>query len=86
MPIRNPFRRTAGAEVVDEQQRNPADRGFQNTTVGGAKPIQVKEPAEFKLSGMEPIVSSSLSAAHMMEYAIAMRGLGGCALICENIH
>ncbi|KAH7130588.1 hypothetical protein B0J11DRAFT_255327 [Dendryphion nanum] len=50
MPIRNPFRRTAGAEAVDEQQRNAADRDFQNTPVGGAKPLQIKEPAEFKLS------------------------------------
>jgi hypothetical protein len=52
MPIRNPFRRAPGAsEVVDENQRNAAENGFKDTTVSGAKPLQIKDPAEYKLSG-----------------------------------
>ncbi|KAF9740578.1 hypothetical protein PMIN06_000303 [Paraphaeosphaeria minitans] len=41
MPIRNPFRRTTGVEVVDEAK--PADGT-------ATKPVQIKEPAEYKLS------------------------------------
>jgi hypothetical protein len=52
MPIRNPFRRAPGGEVIDDAQRSAAERGFQNTAVAGAKPIQIKEPPEYKLSGM----------------------------------
>ena len=46
MPIRNPFRRTPGAGVVDDAQ---ADGKTSND--GGAKPLQIKEPPEYKLSG-----------------------------------
>jgi hypothetical protein len=58
MPIRNPFRRAGGAEIVDENQRNAP--GFENTTVAGAKPIEVKEPVEYKLSGMWGLPHSSV--------------------------
>lgn len=51
MPLRNPFRRAGGVEVLDDSQRGAAERGFQNTAVSGAKPVQIKEPAEYKLSG-----------------------------------
>jgi hypothetical protein len=51
MPIRNPFRRAGVPEAVDESQRNAAENGFKDTTVSGAKPLQVKDPAEYKLSG-----------------------------------
>ncbi|KAF2833126.1 hypothetical protein CC86DRAFT_277667 [Ophiobolus disseminans] len=51
MPIRNPFRRAPGApEAVEENQRNAAENGFKDTTVSGAKPLQIKDPAEYKLS------------------------------------
>jgi hypothetical protein len=50
MPIRNPFRRAGAPEVVDEGQRNAAENGFTDTTVSGAKPLQIKDPAEYKLS------------------------------------
>lgn len=52
MPIRNPFRRTGGPEVVDDAQRAAADRASQKTPVAGTKPIEVTEPAEYKLCGM----------------------------------
>jgi hypothetical protein len=59
MPIRNPFRRAGAAEVVDESQRSAAENGFKDTTVSGAKPLQVKDPAEYKLSGeAEPICAA----------------------------
>jgi hypothetical protein len=51
MPIRNPFRRAGAPEVVEEGQRNLAENGFKDTTVSGAKPLQIKDPAEYKLSG-----------------------------------
>jgi hypothetical protein len=51
MPIRNPFRRAGAPEVVDESQKNAAENGFKDTTVSGAKPLQIKDPAEYKLSG-----------------------------------
>jgi hypothetical protein len=51
MPIRNPFRRAGAPEAADESQRNAAENGFKDTTVSGAKPLQVKDPAEYKLSG-----------------------------------
>lgn len=54
MPIRNPFRKVAGGvEVQDENQplsRSGADRGFQQTAVAGSKPVDIKEPTEYKLS------------------------------------
>ena len=46
MPIRNPFRRTPGVEVVDDA----AER--KNDVNAGTKPLQIKEPTEYKLSGM----------------------------------
>jgi hypothetical protein len=50
MPIRNPFRRTAGQEgVLDD--RTASDRQAQNIAGSGAKPLQIKEPTEYKLSG-----------------------------------
>lgn len=51
MPIRNPFRRAGAPEVLDENQRNPAENGFKDTTVSGSKPVQIKDSAEYKLSG-----------------------------------
>ena len=51
MPIRNPFRRAGVPEVVDEGQRSAAESDFKDTSVSGAKPLQVKDPAEYKLSG-----------------------------------
>lgn len=45
MPIRNPFRRTPGAGVVDDvASGNDANEM-------GAKALQTKEPTEYKLSG-----------------------------------
>ena len=54
MPIRNPFRRAPGAEALDDGQRDAAERGFQNTAIGGPRPIEIKEPTEYKLSGKSP--------------------------------
>jgi hypothetical protein len=54
MPIRNPFRRAGAPEAADDSQRNTAENGFKDTTVSGAKPLQVKDPAEYKLSGETP--------------------------------
>jgi hypothetical protein len=51
MPIRNPFRRAGAPEVVEEGQRTSAENGFKDTTVSGAKPLHIKDPAEYKLSG-----------------------------------
>lgn len=51
MPIRNPFRRAPGAEATDEGQRNGADNDFKNTAVSGAKPLEIKDTTEYKLSG-----------------------------------
>jgi len=54
MPIRNLFRKTVGGmEVQDENQsifRGGVDRGFQHTPVAGSKPMDIKEPTEYKLS------------------------------------
>ncbi|KAJ4380580.1 hypothetical protein N0V86_003939 [Didymella sp. IMI 355093] len=50
MPIRNPFRRAPGAEATDEAQRNGADNGFKTTAVSGAKPQEIKDTTEYKLS------------------------------------
>ena len=52
MPIRNPFRRAGAPEAVDEGQRDAAENGFKDAAVSGAKPLQIKDPAEYKLSGM----------------------------------
>jgi hypothetical protein len=49
MPIRNPFRRAP--EATDEAQRNAPDNEFKNTAVTGAQPLQIKDSAEYKLSG-----------------------------------
>lgn len=50
MPIRNPFRRAGVPEQIDEVQRSTAENGFKDTTVSGTKPLQLKDPAEYKLS------------------------------------
>lgn len=50
MPIRNPFRRAGASEHPDEAQRNTPDNGFKSTAVSGATPLQLKDPAEYKLS------------------------------------
>lgn len=51
MPIRNPFRRAGVPEQIDEVQRSTPENDFKDTTVSGAKPLQLKDPAEYKLSG-----------------------------------
>ncbi|KAF3053069.1 hypothetical protein E8E11_000170 [Didymella keratinophila] len=48
MPIRNPFRRAPGAEAAEAP--NGADNGFKNTAVSGAKPLEIKDTTEYKLS------------------------------------
>ncbi|KAF2088787.1 hypothetical protein K490DRAFT_72495 [Saccharata proteae CBS 121410] len=54
MPIRNPFKRTGGVDVQDENSRpiprSGADRGFQRADAVGSTPVDIKEPAEYKLS------------------------------------
>jgi hypothetical protein len=69
MPIRNPFRRAGAPEVVDDSQRSAAESGFKDTTVSGAKPLQIKDPAEYKLSGEAP---STCAAGH----CDSRRGIG----------
>lgn len=54
MPIRNPFRRAP--EATDETPRNVTDNEFKNTAVSGAQPLQIKDSAEYKLSGELPRV------------------------------
>lgn len=57
MPIRNPFKRAPGDVAIhDENQppRSAADSGFQSIKVTGSNPVEIKEPMEFKLSGMTP--------------------------------
>ena len=55
MPIRNPFKRGAGGldttEGIPRDSTEYASNGFQKTNVVGAKPIDIKEPVEYKLSG-----------------------------------
>ena len=51
MPIRNPFRRAGAPDQIDETQRTAPENGFKDTTVSGAKPMQIKDPIEYKLSG-----------------------------------
>ena len=55
MPIRNPFKRGAGGldttEEIPPNSLENAGNGFQKTNVVGAKPIDIKEPVEYKLSG-----------------------------------
>lgn len=50
MPIRNPFRRAGAPEQNEEAQRSAPESGFKDTTVSGAKPLQIKDPIEYKLS------------------------------------
>ena len=54
MPIRNPFKKSATAfEVQDPNTlRDATEKGFQQVNVTGTKPVDIKEPAEYKLSGM----------------------------------
>jgi hypothetical protein len=55
MPIRNPFKRGAGGldttEAIPQDSTENASNGFQKTNVVGAKPIDIQEPVEYKLSG-----------------------------------
>ena len=54
MPIRNPFRRAGGAETVEENRSGPERGFFNNVTGSGSKPVEIKEPVEYKLSGEFP--------------------------------
>jgi hypothetical protein len=63
MPIRNPFRRAGAPEIADENQRNAAENGFKDTTVSGAKPLAIKDPAEYKLSGEAPSLCAGRACA-----------------------
>jgi len=63
MPIRNPFRRAGAPEIVDDSQRNAAENGFKDTTVSGAKPLAIKDPAEYKLSGEAPSTCAGRACA-----------------------
>lgn len=45
--------------MVDDAQRSDADRGFQKAAVAGSKPITIKEPVEYKLSGKRCSVTLS---------------------------
>jgi hypothetical protein len=65
MPIRNPFRRAGAPEAVDESQRNVAENGFKDTTVSGAKPLHIKDDAEYKLSG-KALSPYALMALHVV--------------------
>jgi len=52
MPIRNPFRRAGVPDHVDDVQPTTPESGFKDTTTfSGPKPLQRKDPAEYKLSG-----------------------------------
>ena len=51
MPIRNPFRRAGLSDQPDDAHRNTPENDFKSTTLSGATPLQVKDPAEYKLSG-----------------------------------
>ena len=50
MPIRNPFRKNAAGVEPAVAPQDPA-AGFRETTTSAAQPIDVKDPAEYKLSG-----------------------------------
>jgi hypothetical protein len=70
MPLRNfnPFKKALTAHEIYEQNNNirtSTDKGFQDASVKGSPPIEIKEPAEYKLSGMRPgsntwVVDSSM--------------------------
>ncbi|EUC37589.1 hypothetical protein COCCADRAFT_84964 [Bipolaris zeicola 26-R-13] len=50
MPIRNPFRRAGAPDQADDAQRNAPENDFKTATVSGATPLQLEDPAEYKLS------------------------------------
>lgn len=57
MPIRNfnPFKKAPTAQDLYEQNngiRSSTEKGFQDASVKAANPIEIKEPTEYKLSGM----------------------------------
>lgn len=73
MPIRNPFRRAP--EATDEAQRNAPDNEFKNTAVTGAQPLQIKDSAEYKLSGAFVVPRASANA--VASNHVQVRGLTG---------
>jgi len=53
MPIRNPFKKSVTAfEIHEQNSRDTAEKGFQQANVNGIKPLEIKEPTEYQLSGM----------------------------------
>jgi len=64
MPIRNPFKRGPGGleptEAIVPELADSGSTGFQKTNVVGAKPIDIKEPLEYKLSGKRKCISERL--------------------------
>ncbi|KAF2204613.1 hypothetical protein GQ43DRAFT_141274 [Delitschia confertaspora ATCC 74209] len=49
MPIRNLFRRAGGADTLDEAQRS-TERSLSRNGANGRNPLDIKQPAEYKLS------------------------------------
>lgn len=62
MPIRNPFRRAGAADTADDPQR-PSSAAASSAA---AKPIQITDPAEYKLCGTSGCPSHS--APDVMAY------------------
>jgi hypothetical protein len=64
MPIRNPFKRGPGGlestDGIPPETTENGSNGFQNTSVVGAKPIDIKEPLEYKLSGKISLPADTL--------------------------
>jgi hypothetical protein len=57
MPIRNfnPFKKAQTAQEIYEQNhgvRTSTDKGFQDASTKATNPIEIKEPTEYKLSGI----------------------------------
>jgi hypothetical protein len=51
MPLRNPFRKGVnGVDINDENRRAGPDHGFKQTPVIAARPLDIKDAAEYKLS------------------------------------
>lgn len=72
MPIRNPFRRAGAPEQADDALRIAPENGFKNAPVSGTQPLQLKDPAEYKLSGETPS-PCVLRAVHCVNRRLLLR-------------
>ena len=72
MPIRNPFKRSTGATEQPQDDSRSTYQGGTDRGLQTAKPIQIQEPIEYKLSGMSTRIMLLQISLAILSYACSV--------------